>query len=297
MRYKRYTFTLVEQGEEPAIGADIYLPILSQSLAECGFDSFEEMPEDQSLVAYLGERYFASLADSGVWQLDFLPLSFAYHAELCAEDNWNRRWEQEGFTPITLGEDLVLRAPHHPTHPECRYEVLLQPQCAFGCGAHDTTRMMLAFLLEAEPSLKGQRVLDVGCGTGVLGIAVALMGAKEVAFVDIDATAVENTRHNASLNTVREKGFFYTGILDELNLKSRSFDLIVANIHRNIILHDFPHYKRLLAPGGRLLVSGFYATEDGEAISSALGAYGFERKGEKESAGWMAISALLTTKP
>ena len=133
-------------------------------------------------------------------------------------------------------------------------------------------------------------MLDVGCGTGVLGIAAALLGAESISFVDIDATAVENARHNAELNGLRVPCSFYEGILEELALDTASFDCLLANIHRNIILHDLPRYKTLLSPGGLLFVSGFYAGEDEEIITSTLERMGFALGARKESGEWVALS-------
>nr|WP_314783138.1 50S ribosomal protein L11 methyltransferase [uncultured Porphyromonas sp.] len=289
MRYKQYTFTLSHEADAAEWDASIYLPILSQSLADVGFETFEEYPEEGRLVGYVSERFFAALPSEGVWSLEYLPLSFTYTSLDCARENWNSRWETESFTPLALGQELYVRAPYHPPSTAVR-ELLLEPRCAFGSGAHHTTQMMLSLLLEKRSYLVHARVLDVGCGTGVLGIATALLGADCVAFVDIDATAVENTRHNAELNGLAIPCSFYEGILEELVLGERSFDCLVANIHRNIILHDLPRYKTLLSPGGLLLVSGFYAGEDEQIITTTLEQSGFAPRGRKESGEWVALS-------
>ena len=250
MRYKQYTFSLSHEGNVAGWDATIYLPILSQSLADIGFETFEEYPEEGRLVGYVSERFFAALPSEGVWHLEYLPLSFTYTSSDCASENWNSRWEAESFTPLALGEDLYVRAPYHAPSPCAARELLLEPRCAFGSGAHHTTQMILSLLLEEQSALAHARVLDVGCGTGVLGIAAALLGAERVSFVDIDATAVENARHNVELNGLTPPCSFYEGILEELALDTASFDCLLANIHRNIILHDLPRYKTLLSPGG-----------------------------------------------
>lgn len=290
MRYKQYTFSLSHEAHAAEWDATIYLPILSQSLADIGFETFEEYPEEDRLVGYVSERFFAALPSEGVWHLEYLPLSFTYTSSDCASENWNSRWEAESFTPLALGEDLYVRAPYHAPSSTAARELLLEPRCAFGSGAHHTTQMMLSLLLEEQSVLAHARVLDVGCGTGVLGIAAALLGAESVSFVDIDATAVENARHNAELNGLGTPCSFYEGILEELALSEGAFDCLLANIHRNIILNDLPRYKTLLSPGGLLFVSGFYAGEDEEIITSTLERMGFALRMRKESGEWVALS-------
>ncbi len=278
MRYKQYTFSLNHEAHAAEWDATIYLPILSQSLADIGFETFEEYPEEGRLVGYVSERFFAALPSEGVWHLEYLPLSFTYTSSDCASENWNSRWEAESFTPLALGEDLYVRAPYHAPSLAAARELLLEPRCAF------------SLLLEEQSALAHARVLDVGCGTGVLGIAAALLGAESVSFVDIDATAVENARHNAELNGLTTPCSFYEGILEELAWDEASFDCLLANIHRNIILHDLPRYKTLLSPGGLLFVSGFYAGEDEEIITSTLERMGFVLRARKESGEWVALS-------
>lgn len=290
MRYKRYTFTLSPASAEGCLlSEDIYLPILSQTLAEVGFETFEELPSQQTLVAYIGERSFSEIADSGEWYLSSLSLYFCYASELCPQANWNSRWEQESFTPFVVDGCLALHSPQHPVSAASLHELLLEPRCAFGSGAHSTTRMMLSLLLSGQSWWSGAEVLDVGCGTGVLGIASALLGARAVHFVDIDPTAVENTRHNVALNRLGASTHFYTGILDELTLGAETFDLIIANIHRNIIEHDIPHYIRLLHPEGHLMVSGFYHAIDAEYIRVLLEGEGLHLVAAKEDGGWSAL--------
>ncbi len=292
MQYKEYRFYLNEITE---VTADIYFPLLCEELAQQGFDSFEELP-DGLLLAYLPERSFGVMDEKGLFTLSFLDLSFAYESSLCAQENWNKKWEEEGFTPMEIDNKVLIRAPYH-THSvsTVEQEIIIEPACAFGTGSHCTTRLMIRLLLERQ--LQYKNVLDVGCGTGVLGITSLLQGAKEVYFIDIDSQATQNTEHNLTLNAIPPlaKSHIYTGILEDFDLPQKHFDLICANIHRNIILHDASRYHSLLHDTGNLLISGFLE-EDVPVLKEKLAVLGFTTNKILSEEGWCAISLSIAQK-
>lgn len=288
MLYKEYLFT---PSTPTNIPEEVYLPLLSECLAKEGFDSFVENT-DGTLSAFLPERAFSALPERGHYQLLFPEVHFAYQATLYPNNNWNERWERESFHPIRIGQELLIRAPYHTDESPLSRELIIEPVSAFGSGSHSTTRMMIQLLMQ-QP-IAHCNLLDVGCGTGVLGLTALLLGAGEVTFVDIDSSATENTQHNLSLNPKCKKGkvHIHTGILDELNLPSQSYDIICANIHRNIIIEDAHWYQQLLRPNGLLFVSGFFVEEDAEMIANELKSSGFERKALVSEGEWAAQSFL-----
>lgn len=285
MQYKEYHFSKNTPSELPA---DIYLPLLSNALAELGFDSFVEQ-EDGSLTAYLSECYFNQIEEKGTYRLLFPEMLFNYNSSLCAEENWNKRWEEESFTPIEIENKLLIRSPRHSFFAHTvEQEVLIEPSCAFGTGSHSTTRLMLRLLL--EENLQEKKVLDVGCGTGVLGITALLRGAKQAIFIDIDSLATDNTAHNLALNNIAPERDckVYTGILDNFDFPLHSVDILCANIHRNAIIGDAPKYYSLLDHSGFLFISGFLR-DDEELMEKHLTSLGFSLRHSLVEEEWCAM--------
>ncbi len=252
--------------------------ILVAALAELGFESFEETPT--GLNAYIQEEsldrnalealpYWSHPDWTASWSLTEVP-----------DQNWNAVWEAD-YTPIRVGDRCVVRAAFHPEPgPEVSYDLVITPKMSFGTGHHQTTWLMLSALLDLE--LQGKSVLDMGAGTGVLAILAAMKGARPVLAVDIDPVAVASCRENADANGqahIRcEKG--EAGVLQGMG-----FDLILANINRNILLAQLPEYAAALHPGGTLLMSGFYR-KDLEAIREAADSLGLEFAGSAEKDEW-----------
>ncbi|WP_025842462.1 50S ribosomal protein L11 methyltransferase [Porphyromonas gingivicanis] len=289
MQYKEYLFTLLSPTK---LSEDVYLPLLSNDLAELGFDSFVEQT-NSSLIAYLPERNFEQMDEKGIYTLSFPEVSFIYTSSLCPEKNWNRRWEEESFTPIEIGTKLFIRTPlQPPSRKEVELEIFIQPACSFGTGEHATTWLMLNSLL--IENLERKKVLDVGCGTGLLGILALLRGAQTAIFIDIDRQATANTIHNIGLNAISsdKEHQVYTGILEEFYFPPHSFDVICANIHRNIILHDAIRYRSLLNENGNLFISGFLR-EDEEQIKSHFTALGFVSQETFRKEEWSAMKLSI----
>lgn len=230
--------------------------LLCATLGEVGFESFEET--DSGIDAYIQEELFEQDAlQQALDNFDIPNLDLSYNINNVEDKDWNETWENEGFEPIQIGELCVIYDAKHPIpenlHPQMNIGV--DAKLAFGTGNHETTRMVIINLFEMD--VKDKRVLDCGSGTGILGIVASKLGAKEVISYDIDEWSVENTKHNAEINHVNNIEVFH-GDASVLSHISGVFDIVLANINRNILLADLHHFRDVLAPNGKLVLSGFY---------------------------------------
>lgn len=218
---------------------------LSAMLGEVGFDTFE--PTEEGLKAYIPKEQFDEEAMKSVFDDFFFPVTISYAMEELENKDYNEQWERENFDPIL----------------EREFGIKLDPRMAFGSGSHETTYQLVSLLMSM--SFKGQNVLDMGCGTGVLGIAMAKGGAEHVVAIDIDDMSVENTKLNFSLNGLDN----YTAITGDASSIEGTFDTIVANIFKSILLRDMPTYLDHLAPNGTIVFSGFYSADAPDLIEAA----------------------------
>ncbi len=258
--------------------------VLSALLAEVGFDSFD--PQADCLMAYCPERLYDEAATQAV--LADLPLpdvTCVSEAHPVEDVDWNETWEREAFAPIVVGDRCVIHAPGAEGLPTCDYDITLRPRMSFGSGYHETTAQMLTRLLGLD--LKGKHVLDMGCGTGVLGILAALRGATDVQGIDIDEGACANALENAALNGVTLRVDF--GDVAVLERAKAPYDVILANINRNILLADMAHYVAHLTAGGRLLMSGFYE-EDFPTIQACAESLGLTLEDRGSRGGWVCCA-------
>ncbi|HNW50945.1 MAG TPA: 50S ribosomal protein L11 methyltransferase [Prolixibacteraceae bacterium] len=245
MNYLKYTFTLTPDTQE-------FREILIATLSEVGFDSFVE--NETSLEAFIQEELsFAGLLEP----VDFESLfAYLYQVENVPDQNWNEVWEKNYFKPLVVAGRCVVRAPFHTDYPAMEFEIVIEPNMAFGTGNHETTSMMMEFILESD--MPGKKVLDMGCGTGILSILASKCGARSVTAIDIDKWSYEGTVENVSLNGA-------TGIIPVLGdatvIPDEKFDLILANIHKNIIMSDLPAYFKVMDQAGAIIVSGFYEAD------------------------------------
>ena len=271
--------TLVLDPPQPA--TEIFIA----ALAELGFESFEET--ETGLRAYVREadwdpEAFAALPylNSPFWQV-------SHTVEAQEMQNWNAIWEA-AYQPIRVGEQCMVRAPFHPEpDPPVPYDLVIAPKMSFGTGHHQTTWLMLGLLLDLE--VAGLSVLDMGSGTGVLAILAACKGAGPVTAIDIDPWCYENCRENAERN-----GHPEIEVLEgDASAIKGPFDLILANINKNVLLADLPVYVQALNPGGTLLISGFYRS-DLEDLQAAARALGLQPAGEREKDQWMAARFVKT---
>lgn len=223
-------------------------------MGEIGYESF--METDDGFEAFIPHENFN---EGEVIQLlkNFEENhTFKVQKELIKEKNWNEVWEKNYFKPLVVGGECLVRAPFHNEYPQCQFEIVIEPNMAFGTGNHETTSMMLEAIL--KENLAGKKILDMGCGTGILGILASMKGASEITAIDIDEWSVKGTHENAALNNIKnlkvKKG-------DASILGSERYDFIFANIHKNVLLNDLPAYAECLNNNGKLFISGFY-TED-----------------------------------
>lgn len=256
--------------------------ILCALLAALPFEGFEE--GEHALRAYLPRKAWSEEIEDRVLE-SCQKLGLSYQRSKLEDRNWNALWESN-FTPISLPGYCYIRADFHPEPPAGAYEhsLLINPKMAFGTGHHATTRMVLLEL--QKHVLSGKRVLDYGCGTGILGIVAAQRGAGEVTGIDIDPASTENSRENAQANACSLE--LHTGDLNVLP-PGKHYDLILANINRNVILNALPTLYRLLEKDGILIISGFLAA-DLEGLRKTLAQEGWLELHQRQEGDWICLS-------
>ncbi len=258
-----------------------FAEILVAELAQVGFESFTDEPD--GLKAYIPEPDFdeGALEELLSRYRKLTPLT--YQTQRIEARNWNAEWEQ-AYEPIdVLGRCLVRASFHPPAGQDFEVEIVINPKMSFGTGHHETTALMLEYQLGTDHT--GKRVLDVGSGTGILAIMAAKRGASQVRAFDIEDWATENALENVVLNGVADRVTVRQGTLQ--TEPPAEFGLILANINRNILLADLAGYAGFLAPGGTLLVSGFYES-DLPDITRAAEAAGLTPGPVKTRNGWVA---------
>jgi ribosomal protein L11 methyltransferase len=228
--------------------------VLMAGMAEVGFDTFVET--DGGFEAYIPENLYNRESLVAVIGEVSVETVIRFAEETIAARNWNEEWEKNYFRPLVISDQVVVRAPFHSDYPKCRYEIVIEPKMAFGTGNHETTSLMMEVILELD--LAGKRLLDMGCGTGILGILASMTGAGPVTAIDIDEWSYNATVENSALNNILN----ITAIIGDSGLLgSDAFDVVLANIQKNVILNDLPAYSGVLQPGGQMLLSGFYRTD------------------------------------
>ena len=275
---------------EVSIGIEPYsdenAEMLMAELAELPFESFEM--ETPYLKCYIPKEAYSpqmlKLALSGLEEDSFTTTGFS--ARLIPATNWNALWESN-FTPIVVDGECTVKASFHKGLKKTRFNITIDPKMAFGTGHHQTTYMMCRALMRNEASVKGGIVMDMGCGTAILAILAAKMGAAHVYGIDIDAVAAVSAFDNARINRVSKRVETYCG--DASLLQMGKYDILLANINRNILIQDIPTYSRSLRKDGLLFVSGFY-TEDLPMIRGVAEAAGLEFLSEDAMDNWCCAS-------
>ena len=248
-------------------------------LGAVGFESFSETEE--GFAAYiLKEDYSASAA---MEQMQWDGVTVSVKEQEIEQVNWNAEWERN-FNPIEVDGRVYIRAPFHAERAGFEYAMLIEPKMSFGTGHHQTTHMMIQWLLET-PSNHAD-VLDMGCGTGILGILAGMRGAKSVHGIDVDTWCIENTLENAQRN-----GVAMTADLGGSEVLSVTYDLILANINLNVLLADIAHYEKALRKGGSIFFSGFYE-DNVPTLRAAAEALGLTFEGVKAREQWRSIKMV-----
>lgn len=292
MKYYAIKFNIQTSDELMQIAKDL----LTDCSAEAGCESFEET--DNGIIAYAQQEVWdKEEMDSQIESFPLDDTKITYTIEEAEDKDWNQCWEDEGFDPITVDNKIVIYDAKHTTLDElCSFTdkapiaIAIDAKLAFGTGTHQTTRMIVSTLLHSD--IEGKRVLDCGCGTGILGITASKLGAQEVVGYDIDEWSVENTRHNAEINKVKNMDVLH-GDSTVLNHISGVFDIVLANINRNILLQDMHQFRDVMAGNSKLILSGFYE-EDVPLLLEKAKELGLEEYGRKTDTNWCCL-ALTTT--
>ena len=236
--------------------------IMTALAADAGCEAFEDTKT--GVMAYVQQALFDREAlDDSISNFPINETTITYKVREAEDKDWNEQWEQEGFEPIVVADKLVIHDGRHlPSAISLQPSAIsieIDAHLAFGTGTHETTRMICATLLGMN--LRGKRVLDCGCGTGILGICALKLGAASCVGYDIDEWSADNTRHNAVINQVDNRLQPLCGDSSVLSGYGAEFDLVMANINRNILLADMPRFVSVMAPHSTLILSGFYETD------------------------------------
>lgn len=255
--------------------------IIMAETCELPFESF--VTEDPYLKCYIQkELYDPRALKLYMNSLNGYEFKCAYTATLIPPSNWNAEWEKNA-RPITIDNRCTIKAPFHTDLPKTRFNITIEPKMAFGDGHHQTTNMMCRALLDNEEAVRGKVVMDMGCGTAVLAILAAKMKATKAYGIDIDAVAAISAHDNAKKNRVGKIVQTYCG--DASLLQRKSYDILLANINRNILIQDMPTYSKSLRDNGLLFVSGFYM-EDLPLVRKAAESEGLEFCSNESDEDW-----------
>ena len=271
--YTKVQFTVTPNEE-------VATDVLAALLAEVGFESF--VPDGNGMEAYVPHNLYDENSIAVV--VDNFPLDgyvITYNSEFIEGEDWNAEWEKNYFQPIVLGEECVIHSTFHTDVPKARYDILIDPKMAFGTGYHQTTCHMLRAILASD--MKGKSVLDMGCGTALLAILARKHGATDVVAIDIDEFAYENAKENVVLNDTADIEVRLGGA--EAIKEDDSFDFVIANINRNILLADMANYVQCMHAGSQIFISGFY-TEDMEVLKEEAARNGLRYMDYAEDNRW-----------
>lgn len=259
--------------------------ILSALAGETGFETFEDT--EAGLTGYVQQTLFDEPMLKA--QIDNFPLPdcrIDYSVSQAEDKDWNEQWEQQGFEPIVVDDSIVIHDGRHLPQKACDISIEIDAHLAFGTGTHETTRMMVRAL--RQQNVDGRRALDCGTGTGILAIAALKLGAREAVGYDIDEWSVDNARHNAVINRTDSSFRALLGDVSILKEVEGTFDIVMANINRNILLTDMPAFAGKMGPHSTLLLSGFYTTDTG-LLTARAGELGLHTKAQLHDGNWACM--------
>ena len=280
MKYLEFTFHT-----QPC--TDTANDVLCAVLGEVGFESFVEQPD--GIAAYIQkDLYDEEAVRQAVSDFPLADTTIDFSYTEAEDKDWNEEWEKNFFQPIVIGDRCVIHSTFHHDVPQAQYDIVINPQMAFGTGHHETTSLIIGELLDSD--LQGKSMLDMGCGTSILAILARMRGAARCTAVDIDDWCVRNPLENIALNHL-DGIDVYQGDASSLADKG-PFDVVIANINRNILLADMKHYVARMNPGATLLMSGFY-TDDIAAIRAEAESLGLTFIEHREKNRWAAVKFEL----
>jgi len=259
---------------------DYQQDLLISDLADLGFDTFED--SENGFTAFVIKDNFSEEDLKkllGNYTEDFQT---NYALEDVADENWNAEWEKN-FSPLIIDDVCYVRATFHEPQPSYPYEIVIDPKMAFGTGHHQTTTMVMQYILAAD--IKDKEILDMGCGTGILAILAAKLGAKSLVAIDYDDICYESTIENAALNNVSNLSALCGS---KEFIPNEQYDIILANINRNILLDQISRYAEALKPEGKIFFSGFYLDPDLGMITAECAKYGIKYVSHKQNGDWVA---------
>ena len=259
--------------------------VLAAMAGDAGYETFEDTAD--GIKGYVQQDFYDEDALAAIIaDFPFDDITIEYVTREAEYRDWNEQWENEGFDPIFITDECVVHDGRHLPAKTCKTMVEIDAKLAFGTGTHETTRMVAQQLILSEPC--GKTVLDCGCGTGILGIIALKHGASHVVGYDIDEWSADNARHNAVINGVGDDFDALLGDTGVVEGISRQFDIILANINRNILLADMPRWRPLMSPSGILILSGFYAS-DVEPLTTKASELGLKVQSHQEDGDWQCL--------
>lgn len=276
MIYYEVDFTLTDN-------EDFHQDLLIGALAEAGFDTFEET--ESGFKAFVAEQNFNEGLLKKVVANFQTSFQITFQINHIQQQNWNEVWESN-FSPITISDKCYVRATFHPIKPEFPFEIVIDPKMAFGTGHHQTTSMMMEYMLEED--FNNKSVLDMGCGTGILAILANQLQAKEIVAIDNDPLCLASTQENSQLNNAQHIQAFCGS--KEI-IPEKEFDIILANINRNILIDQLSAYAKVLKQNGLLFLSGFYE-EDLSSIKQEAEKHQLEFNSNKKTDNWIAVKFI-----
>ena len=276
MKYFEVEFTISPYSAD---AADLFASLAG----EAGFETFEET--ETGLKGYVQQSLFDEDAlRECIEDFPFEGTSIIYNVREAEDRDWNEQWEQEGFEPIVIADQLVIHDGRHLPEVDSKVQIEIDAKLAFGTGTHETTRMICTQLLKLA---KG-RVLDCGTGTGILSICALKLGASEAVGYDIDEWSADNARHNAVINRVDDRFTSLLGDASVIDTIDGNFDIVLANINRNILLADMPKFVSKMHEGSLLILSGFYS-DDCEILLEKAHSIGLEFVSKTTDQDWACL--------